>query len=47
MSTTTRVNYRDSGNGQYIPKDVAERRDPRTWQKERVKPASTPTKKPK
>lgn len=47
MTTKTRVNYRDSGTGQYIPKDVAECRDPRTWEKERAKPAPTPAKKSK
>jgi hypothetical protein len=28
--------YRDSGSGQFIPKKVADRKDPRTWEKERV-----------
>ncbi|WP_264193811.1 hypothetical protein [Methylobacillus caricis] len=37
MATKGRVNYRDSGNGQYIPKKIAERRDPKTWEKEQVK----------
>ncbi len=39
MTTKQRVNYRDSGTGQYIPKKEAERRPPETWEKERVKPA--------
>lgn len=38
---TKRENYRDSGTGRYIPEDVAKRRDPRTWEKEVVKPQPT------
>jgi hypothetical protein len=29
--------YRDSGTGRIISKTSADRRDPRTWEKERVK----------
>jgi hypothetical protein len=31
-----RTIYRDSGTGRIIPKKVAEQKDPRTWEKERV-----------
>lgn len=33
-----KFNYRDSGNGQYISEKAAKQRDPRTVEKERVKP---------
>lgn len=47
MVNKAHFNYRDSGTGQYIRKDVAERRDPRTVEKERVKPPSSTPKKTK
>lgn len=37
MANKKRENYRDAGTGQYIPKDVAQHRDPRTWVKETEK----------
>lgn len=33
----TKTVYRDSGNGQFIKKSTADRRDPRTVEKERIK----------
>jgi hypothetical protein len=30
-------NYRDSGSGRYIPKKEADRKDPKTWEKEKRK----------
>ena len=40
MATKKRENYRDAGTGQYIPKNIAQKRDPRTWVKETEKPRS-------
>lgn len=36
MSKKTRPAYRDSGNGQFITENQANRRNPNNWQKERV-----------
>ncbi len=33
----TKTIYRDSGTGRIISKKTAERRNPRTWEKERVR----------
>jgi hypothetical protein len=40
MATPKKTVYRDSGTGEFIKKSTAERKDPRTWEKEHV-----PTKK--
>jgi hypothetical protein len=40
MGTKTQTVRRDSGNGQFITKKQAERRDPRTWETERIKKPS-------
>lgn len=38
-ATTVR---RDSGTGKFIDKKQAERKDPRTWEKERIKRPTKP-----
>ena len=40
MGTKTQTVRRDSGSGQFISKPQAERRDPRTWETERIKKPS-------
>jgi len=42
MSKKTTTVRRDSGTGEFITKKDAERRDPKTWEKEQIK---KPTKK--
>ena len=36
MTKKTRPGYRDSGNGQFISKQQANRRNPKNWQKESI-----------
>jgi len=37
----TQTVRRDSGNGQFISKAQADRRDPRTWEKQHIKKSGT------
>jgi hypothetical protein len=37
MGAKTQTVRRDSGTGRFITKRTAERRDPRTWETERIK----------
>jgi hypothetical protein len=40
MGAKTQTVRRDSGNGQFISKPQADRRDPRTWETEGIKKSS-------
>ena len=44
MATRTQTHYRDSKNGQFLKQSDAERKNPATMEKERIKHTS-PTKK--
>jgi hypothetical protein len=40
MGTKTQTVRRDSGNGQFISKPQADRKNPNTWETERIKKPS-------
>lgn len=40
MGTKAQTVRRDSGSGRFITKQQADRRDPRTWETERIKKPS-------
>jgi hypothetical protein len=42
MATEKRTQYRDSNNGQWLSKPQTERKNPATWEKERINHPSKP-----